>query len=369
MNLKSVLAFMLVFMLAACATEPATTQNSIKVGGLYALSGDYANILGGAAAGTRMAVEEFKAETGKEVIFIEEDDKSCSDKTTAANKLINLDKVQAILGTTCSSMTLSIAPLAADSKTIVISGVSSSSAVTNAGPHVFRTYASDEAKSKKIADEITAHGYKNVAFLYGNTNDAELTVINDVKKYLGESVNIVADQQGTDKDAEFRTQLLKIKEGKPDVLVVAFSGAPAYGRIMVQKAQLGMADLPIYAGLETVENKEVVELGGKDADGILYPYFAEPAGAEYEQFKARYKQKFSEDPPTYAAESYDAAMITLKAIAQSDGTQDGIMKQMYAVGNNYQGVSGTITFDENGDVQKPIVMKTIKNGEFVKVQP
>jgi len=124
----------------------------------------------------------------------------------------------------------------------------------------------------------------------------------------------------------------------------------------------------VYVPVETVENAEVIELGGSHVEGIIFPSVMAPSGQRYDSFREEYKMKYGKDVPAYAAESYDAAMITMKAIAQSDGTKEDIQKQMYVVGNEYQGVSGVVTFDENGDIHAPMALKTIKDGKFVSIE-
>jgi len=67
----------------------------------------------------------------------------------------------------------------------------------------------------------------------------------------------------------------------------------------------------------------------------------------------------------YCPELYDAFMLAIKAIEGSDGTKQDIKDKLYEVGQNYKGASGDIDFDENGDVQKPFIIKTVRNGQFV----
>ncbi|MDD9953172.1 MAG: ABC transporter substrate-binding protein [Candidatus Woesearchaeota archaeon] len=353
------LIFIVLLLLVACSTQ----TEQITIGGLHTLSGNLVDVLGGSAHGIHMAIEDFERETGIAVRAIDEDDKSCTDKTNAANKLINFDKVDAIVGTTCSSMTLSVAPMTEAAKILLVTGVSTSAAISEAGDYIFRTIPSDATKSVKVAEEIIANGYSRVGFLYANGNDAIVDGIQGVKEHLP-STYVVADEPVTDDEADFRTSLLKVMNKKPDVLVISFSDSRQFGLVMKQYDELGLAKLPTYVPIETIENDLVLEVGGKSVEGLLYPYFKEPEGAAYESFRARYKAKYGVDVPAYAAEAYDAAMITLKALAQSSSGEDA-REQMFVIGNNYPGVSGTITFDETGDVHKPLVMKTIKNGAFV----
>lgn len=339
-----------------------STTETITIGAVYTLSGDYVDFLHGSTAGTRMAIDDFREATGLNVRFIEEDDKSCSDKTGGINKLVNLDGVDAIVGTTCSSMTLAMAPIAESSETVMISPVSTSPDVTNAGKHVFRTIASDDTKLTWVAEQINSN-YARVGLLYDGSNDVFTSGIRDIKEQL--DAEVVAEQKTGAEQVDFRTELLKIHAAEPEVLVLGMTLANQFAEVMTQWDELGFEPIPVYVWIETVEDPKVIELGGKDVEDIIFPAFASPSGPAYERFATAYKAKYNESVPAYAAEAYDAAMIALKAVAASDGSKEDILEKTEEIGTDYQGVSGTITFDENGDVEKPIVAKTIRDGEFV----
>lgn len=357
----------LLLLATACASE-SVQKDPIIVGGLYTLSGEYAGFLRGSANGVRLAVEDFQDETGITVRLVEEDDKSCTDKISPANKLINVDQVRAILGTTCSSMTLSVAPIAEEAKVLLVSGSSTSEEISDAGDYVFRTIGSDAAKSEKVADEIKAEGFTRVGIIYGDGNDAATTALRAIGEALKQSsTRIALAAPVSDKETDFRTVLLKMDKAMPDVLILIITSPKQYGLILSQRDQLGLEKISVYGVLDTIENPEVVMMGGESVEGILYPSFSEPSGPEYEMFKKRYMDEYGELPPARAAESYDAAMITLKALARSDGTAEDARKQMFAVGKEYPGVSGTITFDENGDVDVDLEMKTIRDGAFQRM--
>lgn len=361
MKWMSAMLIISLLLLGACGERP----EMIKIGAVHSLSGELADVAHGSVNGVRMAVDDFQAATGIAVRLIEEDDLSCEEKSAGASKLINVDGVEAIVGTICSSMTLAIAPIAAPD-TIVMSGVSTSVAISDAGPHVFRTIPADDSKAIKVAQELERGGFARVAFIFANDNDYSVTAVTDVQKSLAEGIEIVAEETGIVTTHDFRTQLLKANEAKPDALVLSFTNPAQFADVMTQWDELGFARLPVYTTSETIENEEVIALGGKSVEGILFPAFAAPDGPAVDSFRERYRARFGEEVPAYAAEAYDGTMITLKALARS-GTRQEALEQINAVGSGYEGASGTITFDEHGDVRKPLVMKTIKDGAFVEL--
>lgn len=348
-------------LLGACTEQPET----ITIGAVHSLTGELTELAHGSVNGVRMAVDDFEAATGIPVTLIEEDDLSCAEKTAGANKLIHVDGVKAIVGTICSSMTLAIAPIAAPD-VIVMSGVSTSVAISEAGDHVFRTIPADDSKAAKVAEELEQNGFTRVAFLFANDNDYSITAVDDVKKNLAAGIAIVAEESGIVTTHDFRTQLLKVHEAMPDALMLSFTNPAQFADVMTQWDELGFARIPVYTTSETIENEEVIELGGKSVEGILFPAFAQAKGPVVDSFRERYKARFGEEVPAYAAEAYDGTIITLKALASS-GTGAEAKVRMHEIGTEYSGASGSITFDANGDVHKPLVMKTIKDGDFVLV--
>ena len=85
----------------------------------------------------------------------------------------------------------------------------------------------------------------------------------------------------------------------------------------------------------------------------------------YQELKRRYKEKYGEEEmPSYVTESYDAVVLAVKAVLASNGKREDIKNKLFEVSKTYQGVSGNVVFDENGDVTKPVMFK-IENSQFV----
>ncbi len=114
--------------------------SSIKIGAILPMTGDLATYGGGIKNAAELAVENSGLKD--KIQLVVEDDHSCvpADAVGAAQKLINLDKVNGILGAVCSSAVLSVAPITEKAKLILISPSASSKSVTTAGDYVFRIF-------------------------------------------------------------------------------------------------------------------------------------------------------------------------------------------------------------------------------------
>jgi branched-chain amino acid transport system substrate-binding protein len=113
-----------------------------------------------------------------------------------------------------------------------------------------------------------------------------------------------------------------------------------------------------------VQNPEVLRDAGDAANGALYILAAPPSGPAPDAFNRAYEAKFGHKPELFAAEGYDIVRLVGHAIAATQNRPVGgpdIRDFLYRV-RDYPGASGTITFDENGDVIKPYAIRAIEAG-------
>jgi branched-chain amino acid transport system substrate-binding protein len=342
-------------------------ENIIKVGVLADLSGDYANALKGAHRGAEIAVKDLRKE-GYNIKLIIEDQQSCNTQETikAVNKLINIDKVDLIIGGTCSSTTLVAAPIAESTKTIMISPSSSAPSISFAGEYIFRTYVSDNLRTEKMSEKLYNLGYKKMAIITDLEIDSAVEGSKSIKdRFTSLGGKVVIEEGITANDNDFKTIITKIKNKDADVVVIAVMGS-RLGIIAKQMKEQGL-EIQIAHPWETIEDQEVLNLAQDSINGAIYVLPGSPKeNEEYLSFKNKYFENYSEDTiPSYSAESYDALMLGIKAINASDGTKEDIKNKLYVVSQDYQGVSGDVSFNEYGDVTKDVLFKQIVDGKFV----
>ncbi len=347
-------------------SKPVSSE-PIKIGAILPLTGDLATYAEGMRNAINLAVENSGMQDKIQVIF--EDDHGClpTDAVSAVQKLINLDKIDALIGTVCTGSTLAVAPITEQKKMILLSPSSSSKSITNAGNYVYRVIASDADKSVAVAKYAYDKGYKKAALIFDTANDAFVQQKEDVREtFIQQGGQIVADESFITTDKDFRSQLTKIKQSDAEVI---FIGAlPKEGSLVIKQAKdLGIKS--IFVATETsLGTQDTIDIAGTAANGLIFPFATTPDNKEHNDFINAYKAKYGIEPPAYAAEGYDAAMLLIKSLAINDRTPENVKNELQAIGQNYYGASGIITFDENGDVQKPMIIKTIKDGQFVEVQ-
>jgi branched-chain amino acid transport system substrate-binding protein len=200
-------------------------------------------------------------------------------------------------------------------------------------------------------------------------NDYGSSIASIFKKTLETKGGKVTLNEGyLDKATDFRAVLTKIAGLKPDAIYVAGYFADT-ARILKQARELGIKSQ--FLGTTAIEDPEFIKLAGNTADGTIYPLATgfDPTTIktpQVESFVSTFKQKYGTDPGWVEAHSYDAFMLAYQAASSTKGEVTGTSIQSYLDSSKgYEGVTGKIVFDSNGDVLKPVVFKTIQKGKFI----
>lgn len=336
----------------------------VKIGAILPLSGGGLATYGESLRkAINLAVEQSGAKD--KVQLIVEDDHGCQtkDDVTAAQKLIDVDKVQVLIGAMCTSPTLAFAPLAEAKKIVVVSPSASGKNVTEAGDYIFRTYASDADKSIELAKYLYRKGYRKMAIVHDSSQDASISQRDDTKSVFEKlGGQVVADEAFVAKDKDMRTQLNKMKSSGADIVVIG--GLPDEIVLLLKQAREVGITGPM-ASTEGTITPQMIALAGKASEGLILPSSVLPSNKEVADFALLYKARYGIEPTQFAAEAYDATLLIIKSALVSDGSGGSIKANLEKFGQNYQGASGVISFDKNGDVKKPVHMQKVGGGKLV----
>ena len=365
--MKRSLASLSLLTLALVACAPTTDSGPIKIGYLGPLTGDAAGYGTDTVNGTRMAVEEINAKGGINGRLIEliAEDARCngSDAASAAQKLVSVDKVVAIVGGQCSSETLAAAPIAEAAKVVLISPLSSSPDVTKAGDFVFRDYPSDALKGKAFGNYFAKAGYKHIAIVTENTDFCQ-GILAVIKENLPAETTLVFAEQVDQGTKDYRSLFTRLKKTDFDVFIANGQSDATVAEMAKQLRELGMKQQIV--GTDTSDSANLGKAATEAVEGLKplsVPLLTEkdPTGATFvPAFKAKYGEpQFS---AFFAATAYDAVNMLATVIAEKGTDGEKIRDGLYGL-TDYKGISGTLSFDSNGDVRGiPFAMKQFKNG-------
>lgn len=346
--------------------EPEPAKQPIKIGLAAPLT--FEPILGESSLlGAEVAVDEINTKGGIDgrVILLIAEDTQCNGKmaANAGQKLVNVDKVNVIMGTVCSAATLAIAPIAEENKVVLVSIASSNPSITDAGDYIFRVWPSDSLQGVVMAEYLyNERGFRRIATIYQNSdyNVGLTNVLTERFKELGGEV--VADEVYSPEAKDFKTELTKIKAAKPDAIyVVPYSKEGAI--LIKQIKELGL-DADVF-GPEIINEKMVEDSEGA-AEGIVFttPQFDEEA-ENTKQFIQKYEAMHGKESPyaVVSANAYDAIMIISEAIKANGESAEGIRDYLYTI-EDYPGVAGKLTIDENGDALKEYKFQIVEDGKI-----
>lgn len=375
-KLKTILCLLLVSSLFLGFSWPwgkKEKEEVIEIGAILPLTGDIAIWGNNTKEGIELAVERLNKNGGvnkKKIKVIYEDNQgSISLAVTSLKKLIHIDKVPAVIDDSMSSITLAMAPIAEKSKTVLLSTGATAPQISMAGEYIFRIWNSDAVEGKFIANFACENlGLKRVAIFYINNDYGKGLKEVFAKHFSAKGGNISISERFEQGATDFKTQLLKIKEMKPDALYLV--GYPKeIPLVLKQLKEMGIS-IRVLSSV-AFEDPHVITIAKDAAEGVIYPYPAPPTKEAWavQEFLSSYHKKYGKDPGITCDVGYDAINLIAEALKLSNGYSGKDIKKGLMKIVNLQGASGLITFDENGDVNKPMGFKIVKNGEFMWYGP
>lgn len=354
--MKKILPFLVIlFFLFGCYQGG---KGTIKIGAILPMTGSAAQWGIPPQRGALLAIDQINANggiNGKKLKLITENTQCDPTKgVSSINKLISVNKPVAILGAVCSSVTLAIAPIAERNKIVLISPASTNPKISDAGNYIFRDIPSDELRGKVFAQYVYSKGFRKGAILYIN-NDGGKGNEETFKKFFElKGGKILMNQTYMPQAQSVKTQLTKIRGANPEFLMVV--SYPQDAVMVLHDISEIKFNKPLFFQTEALDDPTVLENAGKTADGVTYITYAKVNNKTSENFRKAYKKKYNTEPELFSAEAYDAIYLISDALKSGQSIKD----YLYSV-KNYMGASGTLSFDQYGDVIKPLAIKKIKN--------
>lgn len=348
-------AAVLALTLASCSKAES---NSVKIGGIFPLSGQVAVYGVECKNGVDLAIEEINAAggiNGKPVVLVSEDDEGNPDKTVNAfKKLSTKDGVKVIIGSLTSGCTQAITTLSQASKVVQIAPAATAPAITDAGDFIFRACFIDPFQGTvggKFAAETL--GKKRAAILYDIGNDYSVGLADNFKiAFTKAGGSIVSEESYATNDKDFNAQLTKIKNANPDVVYLPdYYGTVALiaKQLRAQGINVPMVGADGWDGLTSNAGDEV--LGGYYSNH----YAVDSTEPAVKKFVESFRAKYNKDPNSFAALGYDCVYLIRDAIVAA-GAEDSIAVRDALAKTDGDYVTGHLTFDEKHNPIKSAVM-------------
>jgi branched-chain amino acid transport system substrate-binding protein len=342
----------------------ASAQQVVKIGTGGPLSGPSAHLGKENENAARLAVDELNAKgfalNGKRVTLqlLSEDDAGDPKQGTAvAQKLVDAH-VNGVIGHSTSATTVPASKIYNDAGVVQISPAATAPAYTRQRfPGAFRVVASDVKQGSTLARyAVTSLKARNIAVIDDRTTYGQGLADEFIKGAKGAGAAIVGREFTNPNATDFTAILTAIRAKKPDL--VFFGGLDSIGGPMLKQMK-GLGINALFMGGDGICNESLPGLAG-DALGEGKVVCAEAGGVSGQQekgladFRARYKKRFGIDIQMYAPYVYDSVMV-MAAAMQKAGSADPAKYLPELKKIKYEGVSGTIEFEPNGDIRNAAV--------------
>lgn len=357
-------------LLTACGKGNEKDSGEFIIGGFGPITGTAASYGNSVKTGAEIAVDEINDAGGVQVgdkklklKFLFEDDEASVDVAQSAyNKLMD-DGAQAILGGVTSGSHLGVTDLTYQDNILMLTP---SATVEKAVeyPNAFRLCFTDPLQGEIMANyAVKTVGAKKIAVLYNQADEYStgiMNVFNEKVKELGGE--IVANEAFEEGATDFKTQLTTIK-GTDAELIFAPVYYQAASYMTQQGDELGI-DIP-FIGSDGWDGVLDVAVDPSILEGTVFltPFVSTEDDPIAQDFVAKYKEKTDSNPDQFAADGYDCVYVIKAALEKAGSVEsDDLIAAMTEIEVN--GLTGKVSFDENGEPNKEVKLAKIVNGLY-----
>lgn len=383
--------------IVAVAVGPVHAQDSLEVGALMPMTGDLQAYGESSMSGIELAAEEINAAGGVRgqdmAIRVGDTQTRPQSGTDAAQRLISIEGVEGIVGALSSGVTIPVAQSVTSEEGVPqISPASTSPVITGLADndYLFRTVPSDAFQGRALAEIVQGKGFDSVSALYINNDYGEGLAESFREAFENAGGTVAASLAYEPGNASYRGELSRAAGGGAEALVLI--GYPENGITILRQALEG-GHFQEFVFTDGMKAPEII-----DAIGAQYLNGSSGTAAQAQtdteaatNFRTAYKEAYGEVPPKpYIDTAYDAVyLLALAAEKAEDTGGEAVRDQLRAVANppgevvlpgewerareliadgqevNYQGASGAVDFDGDGDVGGTFAHWVIRDGEIV----
>ena len=367
---------------AFIAGGSALAQEPIRIGAFLSVTGP-ASFLGDPEQKTlEMLIERINAEggvLGRKLQLVSYDDGGDAEKArTFAKRLLEQDRVDAIVGGSTTGATMAAVPLVEAAQTPFISLAGAVVIIEPTKKWVFKTPHTDRMACEKIFADMQGRKLSKLALISG-AGGFDKSMRGECLKVAPKfGIEVIADETYGASDNDMTAQLTKIRaSGAQAVLNAGFGQGPAI--VTRNYRQVGLT-LPLYQS-HGVASMEYVKLSGPAAEGVRLPAAAllvpdllaanDPQKAVVTAYKRDYETRFKSDVSTFGGHAYDGLMLIVDAIKRAGSTDKAKVRDALEATKGYVGTAGVVNMsatDHMGLDLSAFVMLEVKGGTWSLVR-
>ncbi|NGO53286.1 ABC transporter substrate-binding protein [Allomesorhizobium camelthorni] len=387
-------------MVGTAVLAASAANADVKIGFLGGFTGPIESLVPPIFEGAKLAVSHVNEQGGildGQKLNIVSGDSTCADATAASNaadRMVNSEKVTALVGPLCSGETIAAANNAAiPGGVVIVSPAATSPAITALDDKdlVFRTTSSDAYSGETLAKILKEKGTDNIAITYVNNDYGKgfADALEESFKELGGAV--AAKEAHEDGKADYRAEIGSLASSGAEMLVV-LAYVDGSGLTIVRQALEG-GDFSKFAGGDgMVGDSLIANIGEGKLDGMIATRIGNVTGLGTEVYSPLAKAAGLDPNASFGAQAYDAGFLIALAIEKlGKDSREGLnaalrevssepgevvlpgewekAKKLIAEGKdiNYEGAAGSHEFDENGDVPGNVIEMVVEGKGFKEV--
>lgn len=338
---------------ALASTGPLAAAEPIKIGSFLSITGP-ASFLGDPEKRTlelyAAKINEAGGVLGRKIeLVIYDDGGDANNARTFATRLVESDRVVAVVGGTTTATTMAAIPVLEDAQIPFISLAGGIEIVEPVKPFTFKTPHTDRMACEKIFEDVKKRGFTKVGMISSSAGFGASMRNQCLKVAPERGIQIVADERYAPGDTDTTPQLGKIKAAGAQVIVNAdFGQGPAIVTRNVK--QLGL-DIPLYQS-HGVASKSFIDLAGPAAEGVRLPAAAmlvpeqlpdsDPQKKIVLDYKTTYESTEKQPVSTFGGHAYDGLMLLVRAIEKAGSTEGPKVRDALRATKGFVGTGGVV---------------------------
>ncbi len=343
-------------------------QEPILIGFSVELTGPRSELGVAARDGAQLAVDEINQRggvNGRPIKLIIKDDKGDPEIARQVDKQLIDQGVVAIIGHTTSGQTAAVLDQINEAKVVLLSPTSSSTLFSGRADYFFRVMPGNELMGTSIANRIyNKHGVQQLTGVYDSGNQAFSGTLWEAVKTEFESLGGDASQvfTFTGGQTDLEDLMLQVSATQPEALIFIASAVDT--ALMAQYIRQDHPEILLFSST-WAQTDELLEKGGHAVEGLEMSavYNPQHPSKTYQEFARRFENRYNRQPGLATSHAYEAVLVLAHALEQTNGQAKNLPQALTAI-NNLQGVQGTISIDEYGDVIREVYIVQVKDGQF-----
>ncbi|MBQ6594776.1 MAG: ABC transporter substrate-binding protein [Clostridia bacterium] len=370
---KMILALTLVLAMSLSMACVAMADEALKIGLIGPLTGAAASYGNSVKQGAEIAVEEINAQGGLQIELNSQDDEHDAEKSVNAfNTLLDWN-VQMICGCVTTTPCIAVGAEAFSERVFMLTPSASSTSVTADKDNVYQVCFTDPNQGSMSAQYIVENGLASkVAVIYNNADDYSTGIYLTFEEEAAElGLEIVSVTTFTDETTDFTVQVTEAKENGAELVFLPIYYTPAS---MILQQAASMEYSPVFFGVDGMDG--ILNIEGFDtslAEGVmlLTPFISDAEEEIVANFVAKYNEAYGVTPDQFAADGYDTVYALYQAAVNAGITGETPYAEacdmMIAAMQELEitGVTGSMTWSDNGEVTKSPKAVRIENGVYV----